>query len=263
MVTTKPGYKVNRKDFFDLSDYARPVAVWISLRFKGTKLRAYQVTLFHFALTLLAAHQFYVGGFHNLLIGSGLLILKNILDAVDGSLARVQNRPSRVGRFLDSNLDFIGNFFIFFALVDLSILFRVIGFLFFTFQASFYNYYYIIFRTYNNGEATSQIKEDNRTVYSYDNRTVLNLLYFFYKVFYKWQDLLIDIIERKLVRQKRKSPSAVFISHLSIHGPGFQYLIIILFFLLSTQLAVLIYFSLINLHILVLLFLRSRGKLLV
>ena len=43
-----------------------------------------------------------------MLAGIGLIV-KSFLDALEGSLARARNRPSRVGRFVDSVCDYIVN----------------------------------------------------------------------------------------------------------------------------------------------------------
>ncbi len=222
------GYKVDKKGFIDFSDYARPVAIALAARFKNTAIHAYHITLFHFGIMLITVSLIYQGGFRNYCAASFLLMAKNILDSMDGSLARLQNRPSRVGRFLDSNLDFIGNLLLFLALSRLWLLpVSIVTFLFFIMQGSFFNYYYILFREFNNGDKTSQIKEDDSTVYDYDNALVLKYLYKMYLVLYGWQDKMVDFIECKMIKKGRAEPGENFLSLLSINGLGFQYLIVI------------------------------------
>ncbi len=264
------GHKVRHSSFIDLSDYARPIAVWIALQLKTTRIQVYQITLLHFFLMVIAAALIAVGGLSNILIASLLILLKNIFDAVDGSLARIRNRPSRVGRFLDSNLDFVGNLFLFLSVTYVPLWIRVFGFLSFVIQGSFFNFYYILFRNTNHGDTTSKVNEDDQSNYSYDNRFILKILYFFYKIFYKWQDAFVLIADRVIGKRGRTIP-AVFVSFLSVNGLGFQYLIFILLLSLHQQIILFLWFTIfMNIYLVILLayfrfFIRSysqcrRGK---
>lgn len=220
----KPGYKHNPKDFTDVSDYARPLAVAIANRLKDTKVTVHQITLFHFGLSLLAAYEIQTGIYTNLLIGCALLLAKNVIDAVDGSLARLRNRPSKVGRFLDSNLDFIGNVIIFIAIPINSIWLKIFAFLSFTIHCSIYNYWNIQYQTHTNNQVTSQTKETADSKYTYDNKTALKILYTTYQIFYGWQDW----ITRKIFKKKSHTISGKAMTMFSLNGLGFQQIIIIL-----------------------------------
>jgi len=82
--------------FIDLSDYGRPVARWIANGFKDTRITPVDVTLMFivaglFAIVSILYHQYALAAF--------FLILKYILDAADGELARVKNTPSYTGRY--------------------------------------------------------------------------------------------------------------------------------------------------------------------
>ncbi len=254
---TVSGYKVDKKGFVDLSDYARPLAVYLAGKFKNTSVHAYHITLFHFGVMLGAVYFVSQGGLKNYLLASILLLIKNVLDSVDGSLARLQNRPSRVGRFLDSNLDFMGNLLLFLAFRDLSLAVRLVAFLFFILQGSIFNYYYILFRQFNNGDKTSQIKEDGQSVYSYDNPLVLKYLYIMYVVLYDWQDKLVDFIECKMIKKDQSRVEEKFLSYLSTGGLGFQYLIIIAALLLQHTDYIVLWFFGMNIFVGVLLFYRA------
>ena len=111
--------------FLDLSDYGRPPARWIANCFKKN---CYQPCTYYYGffscwyycyclsslrVNMLAQRQFFS-------------VIKSILDAADGELARVKRTPSYVGRYLDSVADIILNFFIFtFNLLHLR---RVLGY---------------------------------------------------------------------------------------------------------------------------------------
>lgn len=259
--TVATGYKVANRTYTDLSDYARPAAIQIAQRLHNTPIHVYHITITHFAIALLAAFLISRGGFLLTLTAAIALMIKNVLDAVDGSLARIRNRPSRVGRFLDSDLDFVGNFFLFFALVDIPIWMRIVSFLSFLIQGSFFNYFYILFRNSYGGDTTSKIKEDDSSIYRYDNPTALRMLYFFYSLFYRWQDKFVTFIDHYFRTQKR-TISPVFISLLSIHGLGFQYLAIIILLLIGRQQLIPIWFSiLMNLYLITLLLMIWRNPL--
>lgn len=220
----KPGYKHNPKDFTDVSDYARPLAVWIANLLKNTKITVHQITLFHFGLSLLAAYEIQTGIYTNILIGCVMLIAKNIIDAVDGSVARLRNHPSKVGRFLDSNLDFIGNLILFIVIPVSSIWLKIFAFLSFTIHCSIYNYWNIRYQAQNNNQGTSQTKETAESKYSYDNKIILKILFTAYQIFYGWQ----DCITRKLFDKQLKAISTKKMTLLSFNGLGFQQIIIIL-----------------------------------
>ena len=95
--------------FLDLSDYGRPFAKWFVNQIKDTRTTVIQVTLL-FGISGLVAifcilnNHYYWAGF--------FIILKSIIDAADGELARTRNTPSYTGRYLDSVLDIILNFII-------------------------------------------------------------------------------------------------------------------------------------------------------
>ncbi|NIR44219.1 MAG: hypothetical protein GWN53_19055, partial [Gammaproteobacteria bacterium] len=62
-------------------------------------------TLIWTPIGLAGAVCYAAGGPDLALVGTAALQAKNVLDAVDGSLARLRGRPSRIGRFLDTDMD--------------------------------------------------------------------------------------------------------------------------------------------------------------
>ncbi len=216
------GKKINQFGYVDFSDFARPLGIGLAKFLVLSPVRAYHITIIHFMFGLGACILFYERQFG---LGIILLQIKNWLDATDGSLARLQNRPSKVGRFLDSNLDFIVNLGLFASITGMSWWERGLSAFSFVLQCSVYNYYTIIFRTALGGESTSKLQEDGTSHYSYDNPRAVKILFIGYKYFYLWQDKLIDWIELKLLKTHRKIPSVLFANWISVHGLGFQYLV--------------------------------------
>lgn len=196
--------------FTDLSDYARPLAVWIAARLKNTRVVAPDVTAVWGVIGLVAAVCYGAGGYGAALGGAVAMQLKNVLDAVDGSLARLQARPSRVGRFLDS----IGDAAIAAALnAGLAVAIarqRPLAYaaalaagalLFGLLQGSFFNYYYVRYRARRGGDTTSRVKEEltARDRAHYEGRPfalgLLRALITAYNVIYGWQDRLVQRVD--------------------------------------------------------------------
>ncbi len=238
------GKKIERSDIVDLSDYGREVAVFIAKSLAKRGVRAWQVTVFHFLIMIFCCFLVYEDTNTSLALASILLMLKNVFDAVDGSIARIQNRPSKTGRFLDSNLDFLGHFLLFLVIPFSSLPMKLAGFFSFVFQGSFYNYYFVLFRQKDKGDKTSRIEENGENEFPYDNPFIVKVLYYFYVVFYKWQDKILDFVEVRFLNCERAKPDSKFLAFVSIFGPGFQYLFIILFFTLGNTLIIPLFFLL-------------------
>ncbi|AZI42956.1 CDP-alcohol phosphatidyltransferase family protein [Deinococcus psychrotolerans] len=84
----------------------RPLAQLLVAPAARTKLRPTQVVLFHTGLTLLAAAGLRRGAW---LAPALLLQLKTVLDNFDGQLARATDQTTLSGRYLDSEMDVLGN----------------------------------------------------------------------------------------------------------------------------------------------------------
>ncbi len=240
--------------FVDLSDYARPLAVWIARRLENTNVVAPDVTVVWGIIGLIAAFCYGVGGYRAALIGAAALQVKNILDAADGSLARLQARPSRVGRFLDSIGDAavaaavavglavaIGRDRQWAYAAALAAAALILGLL----QGSVYNYYYVRYRARRGGDVTSRVKEE-LTVYDrvhYEDRPIafelLRWLIAAYNWIYGWQDTLVHKIDAWAVRplssiDRQEEADALRDDHrlltaMSALGPGIQILLLDLF----------------------------------
>jgi len=80
---------------------------------KLTKIPANVITFFGLIFSLLAFFGFF---FQNLIFIIICLFLVEFFDQLDGVIARLQG-PTKLGAFLDSTLDRIGDFFIFFGII--------------------------------------------------------------------------------------------------------------------------------------------------
>lgn len=211
--------------FIDLSDYGRPVAVRIAQAFKSTTVTPVHVTMM-FGVSGLIACLLIVYQYH---FAAGLfLILKSILDAADGELARLKKTPSFTGRYLDSVFDIILNFIILFTIQQVTgqpFWMLLLAFVAIQLQGTLYNYYYVILRHHTEGgDKTSRIFEtETPTSLPGEKQWSVTLLFKAYLIFY-------TIFDRIIYSFDRSAPEAGafpkwFMSLLSIYGLGFQLLI--------------------------------------
>jgi len=132
--------------FLDLSDYGRPIATLIANRLMSTKVTPVHVTL-AFVISGLVAVTFIVyGHFWPALF---FLLLKSILDAADGELARLKNTPSHTGRYFDSISDYVLNFLVISSIWYITksdLLLALTAFVGLELQGTLYNYYYAILK---------------------------------------------------------------------------------------------------------------------
>jgi phosphatidylglycerophosphate synthase len=242
------------RQFTDLSDYARPLALWIASRLKETRVRAPHVTLVFLVVGFLGAWLYHAGDYVYALLGTLCLQAKNILDAVDGSLARLQNRPSRIGRFLDSLSDAAVAVALYFALGYVVAQSRAdvyawtlaaAALVASLVQGSVFNFYYIRYRRRHGGDPTSQVHESfteqDREAYAgnpWAARTLASLLTL-YQIVYGWQDRIVAALDRwavgPLVEFGRLQEAAAlrddrgFLTAVSALGPGVLILLLNLF----------------------------------
>ncbi|WP_373518235.1 CDP-alcohol phosphatidyltransferase family protein [Pricia sp.] len=211
--------------FLDLSDYGRPMAKVIAHSLKNTAFTPIHVTIAFVVSGLMAVacilNQFYWAT-------AFFLILKSILDAADGELARLKKTPSYTGRYLDSVSDIILN-----ALILMTIWYVTNGSLFQTFLAFFglqlqgtlYNYYYVILRNKHNGDTTSRIFENKvPAAMKGEKQSNVNILFSLYSLLYGIFDRIIYRLDRKAV-ESHKLPNWLMTA-VSTFGLGFQLLII-------------------------------------
>jgi phosphatidylserine synthase len=80
--------------FLDLSDYGRSLGKLLAIKLKNTRFTPIHVTVLFGFSGLIAAYSILKG---QLFIACFFIILKSIIDAADGELARLKNTPSYVG----------------------------------------------------------------------------------------------------------------------------------------------------------------------
>ena len=211
--------------FIDFSDYGRPIATFLAYHLSNLKVNAIQVT---FVFLLAGIICVYCIQTNHYILAAIFLMLKNILDAVDGEIARITKHPSIIGRYLDSIFDFIINLLILFSILTIESSSKVIFMMAFfgiEFQCSIYNYYYVILRRSLNNDETSRILEFRKPVsYHYENQQIANILHIAFLCLYLVFDALVYVLDKPALSVK-KFPKW-FMSLLSLLGLGFQLLII-------------------------------------
>ena len=219
--------KLSKNDtFVDLSDYGRPIAVAAASKLKQTSATPVQVTLAFGVAGLIAAYSILTGYY----ITAGIfLILKSIIDAMDGELARMKKSPSYTGRYLDSIFDIILNFIIIMTIWAVSnspLWAACLAFFCIQLQGTLYNFYYVILRHQSSeGDRTSKIFETSvPEAYPQERQITVNILFKLYRLFYSTFDKFIYALDRKA--PEAGSFPKWFMSMLSIYGLGFQLLII-------------------------------------
>lgn len=214
--------------FFDISDYGRPIAKGIAAYFKNTAVTPIHITI-SFIISGLLAIAFLVN--HHYWIAAFFLVLKSILDAADGELARLKKTPSYTGRYFDSVSDILLNFMIIIAIWHVtksSIMYAVIAFIGIQLQGTLYNYYYVILRNKHNGDTTSRIFETKTPkAMKGEKQSRVNLFFNLYLLFYIVFDKTIYWLDRKAIYDNRW-PNW-FMTAISCFGLGFQLLLIALF----------------------------------
>ena len=212
--------------FLDLSDYGRPIATIFANQLKNTRFTPIHVTLL-FGISGLIAIYCILKGFY--FYAGFFLILKSIIDAADGELARIKNTPSYTGRYLDSVFDIILNFAFLMTICYVSkttFWFTILAFIGIQLQGTLYNYYYVILRNKSvGGDTTSKIFEyKTPKAFPQESQISVNVLFRLYTFFYGMFDRIIHLLDSEAY--KAKTFPNWFMTMLSVYGLGFQLLII-------------------------------------
>jgi hypothetical protein len=206
-------------NFLDISDYARPLARLIASYLAPTSIRAYQVTLVFSGVGIIGVYALLQKQF---LIAAFCFQIKNLLDAVDGQLARMQNKPSVFGRYLDSICDWWINLLIVLGIaevVSFSLEFAAIYFLLIQLQGTVYNYFHVMQRHIVHGQTTSRLNEFSQpNPTPHDHPILVSITHRLYLIHY----YVFDVIIEKCVGVISKVPlSNRFLSVVSYLGLGF------------------------------------------
>jgi len=227
--------------FLDLSDYGRPLAKVIAHSLKNTAFTPIHVTI-GFIISGFVAIYCIIHGYYWL--AAFFLIFKSVLDAADGELARVKQKPSYSGRYLDSVADIVLNTLFFISIwhiTDTSIWICFLAFLGLQLQGTLYNYYYVILRNKFDGDTTSRVFE-NKTPIALKGETQqqVNILFGLYKLFYGAFDKIIYALDSN-ANNGKVLPNWLMTS-VSTFGLGFQLLIIAFMLILGLKAIILPFF---------------------
>ncbi|GIR11751.1 MAG: CDP-alcohol phosphatidyltransferase [Cryomorphaceae bacterium] len=211
--------------FIDFSDYGRPLARLIANSLKNTSFTPIHVTI-SFIISGLFGVFFILKGYY--WYAAFFLILKSILDAADGELARIKKQPSYTGRYFDSISDIILNALIFISIwlvVNTNVWILVFSFFGLQLQGTLYNYYYTILRNKLNGDKTSRIFEDKAPIaLEGEKQNNVNTCFFIYKFLYGTFDKIIYKLDKN-AQIDCKIPNWLM-TCISTFGLGFQLLFI-------------------------------------
>ncbi|TRX02784.1 CDP-alcohol phosphatidyltransferase family protein [Flavobacterium gawalongense] len=212
--------------FLDLSDYGRPFGKFLANQLKNTRFTPIHVTLLFGVSGLIAIYcilqnHYFLAGF--------FIILKSIIDAADGELARIKNTPSYTGRYLDSVFDIVLNFLLFMAIYYVSkttIWLTILAFIGIQLQGTLYNYYYVILRNKSvGGDSTSKVFEcKSPKALPGESQKSVDILFRIYTIVYGTFDKIIHTLDKEAY--KIKTFPNWFMTLVSIYGLGFQLLII-------------------------------------
>ncbi len=238
------------KKFIDLSDYGRPFAKIIANYLKTTSFTPIHVTIGFIISGVIAI----VCMLNNYFIAAAFfLILKSILDAADGELARLKKTPSYTGRYFDSISDIILNLLIFLALWHITtanFIYTIIAFLGIQLQGTLYNYYYVILRNRLNGDTTSRVFENSTPIaLKGEKQKHVNLLFNLYKILYGSFDKVIYILDSEAPNGKLLPKWLMTV--VSTFGLGFQLLLIGIMLVLEWKEFVISFFILYSIMIFV------------
>lgn len=214
--------------FLDLSDYGRPFGKFLANQLKNTRFTPIHVTILFGISGLIAIYcilnnQYLLAGF--------FIVLKSGIDAADGELARLKNKPSYFGRYLDSVFDIILNFLFLMTICYVSkttIWFTILAFIGIQLQGTLYNYYYVILRNKSvGGDSTSKVFEyKTPKALPGESQKSVTILFGIYTIVYGAFDKIIHILDQDAY--KVKTFPNWFMTLLSLYGLGFQLLIIAL-----------------------------------
>ena len=227
--------------FIDLSDYGRPVAKLIAKSLKNTAFTPIHVTIGFIISGLIAIYCILIGYYW---FAAFFLILKSILDAADGELARVKEKPSYTGRYLDSVADIILNALFFLSIwhiTNTALWICIIAFIGLQLQGTLYNYYYVILRNKFDGDTTSRVFENKTPVaLPGEKQQHVNILFGMYKTLYGLFDKAIYALDANAGTGKI-FPKWLMTS-ISTFGLGFQLLIIAVLLVLGLKAIILPFF---------------------
>ncbi len=244
--------------FLDLSDYGRPFGKFLANQLKNTRFTPIHVTILFGISGLIAIYCI----LNNLYLLAGFfIVLKSGIDAADGELARLKNKPSYFGRYLDSVFDIILNFLFLMTICYVSkttIWLTILAFIGIQLQGTLYNYYYVILRNKSvGGDSTSKVFEyKTPKALPGESQKSVTILFGIYTFVYGAFDKIIHLLDQDAY--KVKTFPNWFMTLLSLYGLGFQLLIIALMLPIGLINYIIPFFIIYTLLIFVLIGIRKR-----
>ena len=182
----------------DVSDWGRPIARFFANILKNTRVSVIMVTNFHLLTSIFCAWLILEG---MIIEGCIVLVIKGVIDAVDGELARIRKTPSHVGRYWDTVADTIGLIVVMFAFgqfLDWSYLLTVVLIMAILFQYSLFNHFSVRARMIGSGDTTSRVDEKICPVAQpWEKQQYVDIFHKIYLFGFLWQDQIIDSIVGK------------------------------------------------------------------
>ena len=243
--------------FLDLSDYGRNGGHWIAKKFKNTWVTPMHVTTLFIFVGIVAILCMLNGHYKT---AAFFIIIKSVIDAADGELARLNKKPSYTGRYYDSIADLILNFFFLFTfwfITEISITYMLIAFFAIQLQGTVYNYYYVILRNSVAGDSTSRIFEDSPPkALDGESQLKVNIFYKIYNILY----ITFDKFMYHLDKNACDSPPFPkwFMTLVSMYGLGFQLLLISFMLFLNILDYVIPFFIMYSIFIVVIVGIRRK-----
>ncbi|MBZ0202924.1 MAG: CDP-alcohol phosphatidyltransferase family protein [Ignavibacteria bacterium] len=194
-------------DFLNLQSYLFITSKQLTRLFYYSKVTPHQVILLSMLFGLSASYLIILNDKILILIGAALLFYKNVLDKVDGSLARAKGLDSRRGRFYDSISDFIVTLSSFGAIsYFLSLKYTdpglfVIGFaamISSMLQCSYFIYYQVSFIKNTGKNTVNRIDESITDEDKIQQDKWTTFLQRIFLLIYGWQDKLFNKIDKYL-----------------------------------------------------------------
>jgi len=194
--------------FLNLQQFLFVTSKQLTKFFYYTRVTPHQVILLSLIFGIAASYLFVLPGKYYAVGGAVLLFYKNVLDKVDGSLARAKGLDSRRGRFYDSISDFIVTFTSF-AAISYNLYLRWDSYLAFVvgfaamicsmLHCSYFIFYQVSFIR-STGKNTQNRLIENVTpqdIASQDKWTTF--LQRVFQVIYGWQDKLFYRLDKRLI----------------------------------------------------------------
>ena len=242
--------------FLDVNDFWCFPNRWVVKFLYPLSITPTQITILSLVAGLVSVYCYMIDSSVGLMWGALFLYLKIFLDNVDGNLARVKGEVSRLGRFLDSLIDFIVSFLVYLVLTlrlvseTSNSLYWFLGglaFLSCLIHCSYFVFYLVqytsISGTYLCNRADESITEEDNEAYDRGDLSMLVCFLQCSHIFlYGWQDKTIEWFDRLSKKLGSKSKSQR-LSENSWYG-GKVFLTLISPLCLCTNNMLLVFFSL-------------------